>query len=172
MGVVTIITGIVALLIGFLIARILLKNGIQDHEQIAKEKAEKIIKESESQAELLKKNKLLEAKEKFLQLKSEHEQDIQQKNTLASQRENSLKQKEQSLSQKLENSTRKEQELDTTRQNLNRQIEILDKKKSEVDQLHNQQVTQLEKIAGPSGKRSRASRLKVLPWAPLPSLLG
>ena len=68
MGVVTIITGIVALLIGFLIARILLKNGIQDHEQIAKEKAEKIIKESESQAELLKKNKLLEAKEKFLQL--------------------------------------------------------------------------------------------------------
>jgi ribonuclease Y len=146
MGVVTIITGIVALLIGFLIARILLKNGIQDHEQIAKEKAEKIIKESESQAELLKKNKLLEAKEKFLQLKSEHEQDIQQKNTLASQRENSLKQKEQSLSQKLENSTRKEQELDTTRQNLNRQIEILDKKKSEVDQLHNQQVTQLKTL--------------------------
>ncbi|MCF8284066.1 MAG: ribonuclease Y [Sphingobacteriales bacterium] len=162
MGVVTIITGIVALLIGFLIARILLKNGIQDHEQIAKEKAEKIIKESESQAELLKKNKLLEAKEKFLQLKSEHEQDIQQKNTLASQRENSLKQKEQSLSQKLENSTRKEQELDTTRQNLNRQIEILDKKKSEVDQLHNQQVTQLEKIAGLSAEDAKAQLVEAL----------
>jgi ribonuclease Y len=162
MGVVTIITGIVALLIGFLIARILLKNGIQDHEQIAKEKAEKIIKESESQAELLKKNKLLEAKEKFLQLKSEHEQDIQQKNTLASQRENSLKQKEQSLSQKLENSTRKEQELDTTRQNLNRQIEILDKKKLEVDQLHNQQVTQLEKIAGLSAEDAKAQLVEAL----------
>jgi ribonuclease Y len=140
----------------------LLKNGIQDHEQIAKEKAEKIIKESESQAELLKKNKLLEAKEKFLQLKSEHEQDIQQKNTLASQRENSLKQKEQSLSQKLENSTRKEQELDTTRQNLNRQIEILDKKKSEVDQLHNQQVTQLEKIAGLSAEDAKAQLVEAL----------
>lgn len=160
--VVTIITGIVALLIGFIIARILLKNGIQDHEQIAKEKAEKIIKESESQAELLKKNKLLEAKEKFLQLKSEHEQEIQQKNTLASQRENSLKQKEQSLSQKLENSTRKEQELDTTRQNLNRQIEILDKKKSEVDQLHNQQVTQLEKIAGLSAEDAKAQLVEAL----------
>lgn len=160
--VVTIITGIVALLIGFLIARTLLKKGIQDHEQIAKEKAEKIIKESESQAELLKKNKLLEAKEKFLQLKSEHEQEIQQKNTLASQRENSLKQKEQSLSQKLENNTRKEQELDTTRQNLNRQIEILEKKKAEVDQLHNQQVAQLEKIAGLSAEDAKAQLVEAL----------
>lgn len=160
--VVTIITGIVALLIGFLIARVLLKKGIQDHEQIAKTNSEKIIKDAESQAELLKKNKLLEAKEKFLQLKAEHEQEIQQKNTLASQRENSLKQKEQSLSQKLENSTRKEQELDTTRQNLNRQIEILEKKKTEVDQLHNQQVTQLEKIAGLSAEDAKAQMVEAL----------
>lgn len=160
--VVTIITGIVALLIGFFIAKMLLTKGIQDHEQIAKEKAEKIIKDSESQAELLKKNKLLEAKEKFLQLKAEHEQEIQQKNTLASQRENSLKQKEQSLSQKLENNTRKEQELDTTRQNLNRQIELLEKKKAEVDQLHNQQVAQLEKIAGLSAEDAKAQMVEAL----------
>jgi len=160
--VVTIITGIVALLIGFLIARILLKKGIQDHEQIAKQQAEKILKDAESQAELLKKNKLLEAKEKFLQLKAEHEQEIQQKNTQASQRENTLKQKEQSLSQKLENNTRKEQELDTTRQNLNRQIEILEKKKTEVDQLHQQQVAQLEKIAGLSAEDAKAQMVEAL----------
>lgn len=160
--VVTIVTGIVALLIGFLIARILLKNGIQDHEQIAKANAEKVLKDAESQAELLKKNKLLEAKEKFLQLKAEHEQEIQQKNTLASQRENSLKQKEQSLGQKIENTTRKEQELDTTRQNLNRQIEILEKKKAEVDQLHTQQVTQLEKIAGLSAEDAKAQMVEAL----------
>lgn len=160
--VVTIITGIVALLIGFLIARVLLKKGIQDHEQIAKQQAEKILKDAESQAELLKKNKLLEAKEKFLQLKAEHEQEIQQKNTQASQRENTLKQKEQSLSQKLENNTRKEQELDATRQNLNRQIEILEKKKAEVDQLHQQQVAQLEKIAGLSAEDAKAQMVEAL----------
>ncbi len=160
--VVTIVTGIVALLIGFLIARLMLKKGIQDHEQIAKSNAEKVLKDAESQAELLKKNKLLEAKEKFLQLKAEHEQEIQQKNTLASQRENSLKQKEQSLGQKIENNTRKEQELDTTRQNLNRQIEILEKKKAEVDQLHTQQVTQLEKIAGLSAEDAKAQMVEAL----------
>ncbi len=160
--IVTIVTGIVALVIGFLVAKVLLKKGIQDHEQIAKEKAEKIIKDSDAQAELLKKNKLLEAKEKFLQLKAEHEQEIQQKNTAAAQRENTLKQKEQSLSQKLENNTRKEQELDTLRQNLNRQIEILEKKKAEVDQLHTQQVTQLEKISGLSQDDAKAQLVEAL----------
>jgi ribonuclease Y len=160
--IVTIVTGIVALVIGFLVARMLLKNGIQNHEQIAKEKAEKIIKDSEAQAELLKKNKLLEAKEKFLQLKAEHEQEIQQKNTAAAQRENTLKQKEQSLSQKLENNTRKEQELDNLRQNLNRQIEILEKKKTDVDQLHQQQVTQLEKISGLSQDEAKAQLVEAL----------
>ncbi len=160
--IVTIVTGIVALVIGFLVAKVLLKKGIQDHEQIAKEKAEKIIKDSDAQAELLRKNKLLEAKEKFLQLKAEHEQEIQQKNTAAAQRENTLKQKEQSLGQKLENNTRKEQELDTLRQNLNRQIEILDKKKAEVDQLHTQQVTQLEKISGLSQDDAKSQLVEAL----------
>ena len=98
--IVTIVTGILALVIGFLVAKTMLKKGIQDHEQIAKEKADKILKDADAQAELLKKNKLLEAKEKFLQLKAEHEQEIQQKNTAASQRENTLKQKEQSLVRK------------------------------------------------------------------------
>ncbi len=160
--IVTIVTGIVALVIGFLVAKVLLKKGIQDHEQIAKEKAEKIIKDSDAQAELLRKNKLLEAKEKFLQLKAEHEQEIQQKNTAAAQRENTLKQKEQSLGQKLENNTRKEQELDTMRQNLNRQIEILEKKKAEVDQLHTQQVTQLEKISGLSQDDAKSQLVEAL----------
>jgi ribonuclease Y len=160
--IVTIVTGIVALVIGFLVAKVLLKKGIQDHEQIAKEKAEKILKDSDAQAELLRKNKLLEAKEKFLQLKAEHEQEIQQKNTAAAQRENTLKQKEQSLGQKLENNTRKEQELDALRQNLNRQIEILEKKKAEVDQLHTQQVTQLEKISGLSQDDAKSQLVEAL----------
>ena len=160
--IVTIVTGILALVIGFLIAKAMLKKGVQDHEQLAKEKADKILKDADAQAELLKKNKLLEAKEKFLQLKAEHEQEIQQKNTTAAQRENTLKQKEQSLSQKIENNTRKEQELDGLRQNLSRQIELLEKKKSDVDQLHQQQVTQLEKISGLSQEDAKAQLVEAL----------
>lgn len=160
--VITIVVGIVALALGFIIAKVTLKKGIQDHEQIAKQKAEQILKESESQAELLKKNKLLEAKEKFLQMKTEHEQEIQQKNVQISQKENTLKQKEQSLSQKLENNQRKEQEMETLRQNLTRQLDLVEKKKAEVDASHQLQVKQLEKISGLSVEEAKQQLIEAL----------
>jgi ribonuclease Y len=157
-----IVVGIVTLLAGFLIAHVVLKKGLNDHEQNSKEKASQILKEAESQGEILKKNKMLEAKEKFLQLKAEHEQEINNKNNLAAQRDNSLKQKEQSLGQKLENATRKETELDTQRQQLARQQELLDKKKAEVEQSHQIQVKQLEKISGLSVEEAKSQLIEAL----------
>jgi ribonuclease Y len=157
-----IVVGIVTLLAGFLIARVVLKKGLSDHEQNSKEKASQILKEAESQGEILKKNKMLEAKEKFLQLKAEHEQEINNKNNLAAQRDNSLKQKEQSLGQKLENATRKETELDNQRQQLARQQELLDKKKAEVEQSHQIQVKQLEKISGLSVEEAKSQLIEAL----------
>ena len=105
---------------------------------------------------------MLEAKEKFLQLKAEHEQEINNKNNLAAQRDNSLKQKEQSLGQKLENATRKEAELDNQRQQLARQQELLDKKKAEVEQSHQIQVKQLEKISGLSVDEAKSQLIEAL----------
>jgi ribonucrease Y len=160
--IITIVSAIVALLAGFFIAKMMLGKGIKDHEQIAKEKAAQVLKDAESQAEILKKNKLLEAKEKFLQMKTEHEQDINQKNTAASQRENTLKQKEQSLNQKIENNNRKEQELESHRQNLTRQLEVIDKKKAELEQSHAQQVMQLEKISGLSVEEAKSQLVEAL----------
>jgi ribonuclease Y len=121
----------------------------------AQNKAKKILREAESSAEILKKDKLLEAKERFLQMKTEHEQEINSKNNVINQRENSIKQKEQSINQKLENFTRKEQELDSLKKNLERQAEISKKKQEEVDALKNQHVQQLETIAGLSADDAR-----------------
>ena len=71
-----------------------------------------MLKEAENDAQHLKKQRVLEAKEKFLSLKAEHEKDTNQRNQVIGQRENSLKQKEQSLNQKLEAVNRERQELD------------------------------------------------------------
>lgn len=160
--IITIIAVVAGVLVGFLAARAVLKKGIKDHEGLAKEKAGQILKDAESQAEILRKNKLLEAKEKFIQMKAEHEQEIQQKNNQAAQRENSLKQKEQSLNQKIENAQRKEQEAEAQRQTLTRQTEVVEKKKAEVDQLHLQQVKQLEKISGLSVDEAKAQLVEAL----------
>lgn len=142
--------------------RFLLRRILRKQEMQAKNKAKQTLKEADAQAEIVKKNKLLEAKEKFLQLKAEHEKELSSKNQSIAQRENTLKQKEQSLNQKLENSSRKEQELDNLKQNLSRQTEILEKKKTEIDEVKNQHVLQLEKISALSVEEARSQLVEAL----------
>jgi ribonuclease Y len=64
--------------IGIVIGRFLLRKLFKDQETSAQNKVKKILKDAENNAEILKKNKLLEAKEKFLQMKAEHEQEVNQ----------------------------------------------------------------------------------------------
>lgn len=120
-----------------------------------KRKREKMIAEAESEAEVLRKEKILQAKEKFFQLKAEHEKFIGEKNNKITQAENRIKQKEMVLSQKIEENQRKRNELDTIRDNLNNQLEIVDKKSEELDKIHRQQVEQLESISGMSAEEAK-----------------
>src|SRR5579862_2075197 len=140
---------------GVLIGRFLLRKLFKDQEISAQNKVKKILKDAENDSEILKKNKLLEAKERFLQMKAEHEQQINEKNNNINQRENGVKQKEQSFNSRLENMNRKESELDNVRKNLERQTEIVVKKQEEVEILKNSHVQQLETIAGLSAEDAK-----------------
>lgn len=148
-----VLTGLV---VGVLLGRYLLRNLLKQQEVAAQAKVKKILKDAESKAEIIKKDRLLEAKEKFLQLKAEHEQEVNNKNNQINQRENSLKQKEQSLNQKLENVNRQESELEGYKNNLQKQTDLAIKKQEEVDILKNQHVKQLESIAGLSAEEAKA----------------
>ncbi|HEY1009459.1 MAG TPA: ribonuclease Y [Daejeonella sp.] len=140
---------------GIVIGRFLLRKLLKNQEAGAQNKAKKILKDAETNAEILKKDKLLEAKEKFLQMKADHEQEINSKNNAINQRENSVKQKEQSINQKLDNLTKKEQELDRVKASLEKQIEIARNKQDEVDALKNQHIQQMEAIAGLSAEDAK-----------------
>src|ERR1700749_682629 len=84
---------------GVVVGRFLLRKLFKDQEAAAQNKVKRILKEAETSAEILKKDKLLEAKERFLQMKAEHEKELSGKNQEFNQRENGLRQKEQSLNQ-------------------------------------------------------------------------
>ena len=127
---------------GGIIAMFVLNNSM------LKSKADRIIKDAETQAEITKKDKMLEAKEKFLSLKAEHEKEVQSRNAQIIQNENKLKQMENTLKQKTDAVNKKDQELDTVKQSLNSQLETVKSKQSEVDKIVQNQVKQLEKIAG------------------------
>lgn len=146
---------ILGLAIGVVIGRYLLRNIFKKQEIAVQNKAKKILKEAELNAEHLKKNRLLEAKEKFLQLKSEHETEVSQRNNTLNQRENNVRQKEQSINQRLEKINRESQDLENQRKNLDRLVELNEKRQEEVENLKSQQIVQLESIAGLSAEEAK-----------------
>src|SRR4030042_2922814 len=127
-----------------------------------KRRKTRIVRESEIEAEVIKKDKILQAKEKFLQLKAEHEKYITEKNSRIAIIENRLKQKETMLSQKFEESHRAKNELEAIRENLNTQLSLVDKKNEELEKLHKQQVEQLEAISGLSGEEAKEQLIESL----------
>ena len=155
-------TGVAALVIGGFIAWAIVKRSYKAKELIAGDKAKMILKEAESEAEVLKKNKILEAKEKFFQLKTEHEKAIVEKDKNINIAENRIKQKETTLAQKIEQAQRKEKENETLQENLKNQLDILEGRKEEMGKQHQRQVEQLEKISGLSVDQAKTQLIEAL----------
>ncbi|HIZ84995.1 MAG TPA: ribonuclease Y [Candidatus Coprenecus stercoravium] len=120
-----------------------------------RKQADKIIKEAEQEGENIKKEKIFQAKEKFLQLKSEHERYINEKNSQMQQMENKLKQKEMQMSQQYSDLQRKQREADSIRDNLKAQVEVVNHKAEEYDKLHKEAVERLENLAGMSASEAK-----------------
>ena len=127
-----------------------------------KTKYDNIIKEAETEAEVIKKNKLLEVKEKFLNKKADLEKEVALRNQKIQQVENKLKQREMVLNQKLEEVQRKRNETEAIKENLEAQIAIVeqkkgewDLKKEELEKLHVQELEKLEAISGLSAEEAK-----------------
>ncbi len=127
-----------------------------------KSKQNKILSEARTEAEVIKKDKILQAKEKFLQLKAEHEKYINERNNKLAQAEQRFKQKESVLNQKIEENQRKEKELEVIRTNITNQLHLVEKKNEELARLHKNQVEQLETISGLSADEAKAQLISSL----------
>ncbi|MDZ7608871.1 MAG: ribonuclease Y [Cyclobacteriaceae bacterium] len=147
---------------GLLIGRILLKKVYSSEEEKAREQAAIILKEAELQAESIKKDKIIEAKEQFLKLKTEYDEEANRKKNQMIANENRLRQREQSLSKQFEQTKRKEDELDSLKENLTAQVEIVNKRKSELERIKQDQVILLEKVANLSADDARNQLVETL----------
>lgn len=125
-------------------------------------KKEAIVREAETEAEVIRKEKILQAKEKFLQLKTDHEKMFNEKNSKLLQAENKLKQRETTFSQKFEEFQRKQREVDTIRENLSNQLALVNKRTEELERLHRTQVDKLEAISGLSAEEAKAQLIESL----------
>jgi ribonuclease Y len=125
-------------------------------------KSKNIISDAEAEAEMIKKDKILQAKEKFIQLKAEHERVINEKNSKVLMAENRINQREATISQKIEEAQRKSKELDVVKANLNQQLELVNKRHEELDKFHKQAVEKLEAISGLSAEEAKSQIVESL----------
>jgi ribonuclease Y len=138
------------------------RGSFDQKEKEAQERAAEILRNAESAAENIKKDRILEAKEKYLRLKSEFEDDANKKRVILQTNEQKLKQREQSLNQTIEQNKRRENELETLKTNLNQQVELASKRREEAEKSLQQQVTQLEKIANLTADQAREQLIDAL----------
>ena len=121
-----------------------------------------LLEEAKSKAEAIKQSKMLESKEKFLSLKSEHEKDVQRRNSEVQVAENRIKQKEQSLDDRIRTYKAKEDDLEKVKSQLASQQNALSKKENEIEQSRQQQIKMLEKVANLSVEDAKAQMLEAV----------
>ncbi|MFM7858624.1 MAG: Rnase Y domain-containing protein, partial [Flammeovirgaceae bacterium] len=130
--VVTILVALVAtILFSMLLGSLLYKRRLKKNEAIALEKSGLIVKEAELQAENIKKDRIIEAKDKIFKMKQEFEEEANRKKNQIIANEQKIKQREAQLSKELEQIKRKEAEMDEERVSLAQQHELVKKRKEE-----------------------------------------
>ena len=155
MFITVLIAVISSLAVGALVASTILR-------KVFVKKGQRILDESVAQAEVIKKEKILEAKMEFVNLKEKHDQIVNEKNQAIASAENRVKQKESTLNQKLEDFHRKQKEVNTLQESLNNQLEIVARKQTELDKTIRQQQEKLESICGLSAPEAKAQLVETL----------
>ncbi len=151
----------IALIIGFVAGAVIaLAAYILIRKSVLKGKRDEILEKAEIEGEKIKNEKILQAKEKFLSLKAEHDKTINERNNQIREAENRIKQKENSWNQKLAEVDRKMKEAEQIKNSLKGQQEALRHKEEETDALRQQAIRQIETISGMSAQEAKTQLLE------------
>ena len=125
-----------------------------------------LVRKAAEEAEVLKKNKIIEAKEKFIALKLEHENMVREQEKKRQQLDQRLQQREQQLNQRQGELQRTQNDFNQRMQQKEQQVEqqqkALEFKAQEVEKLQRQAEQQLEKMSGMSAEEAKAQLIESL----------
>jgi len=157
-----IIVGVLALAAGIGVGKVVFAKDTKKQVDEADIQAQKIIAEAEIKAETIKKEKNLEAKERFVQLKSEHDREVLEKTRKINDIENRVKQKEITINQKEANLDKQLKDNEVIKENLNKQIEVVSHKRTELEKHQEEHIRRLEKIAGLTAEEAKSQLVESL----------
>jgi ribonuclease Y len=158
----SIVIAIIAVIVGFVIAKLIEKNSATQALNSAKHRADSILKEAKTEAESIKKEKILQAKEKFIELKAEHEKIILNRDKKIAEAEKRTRDKESQISNTLSKQKKLNATLENERIELDEKRKSLDNKMTEVERAHKRQIEQLEVISSLSAEDAKAQLVESL----------
>lgn len=146
---------IIALSIGLLL-------GAGGYYLVARISGANILQKATEEAEVIKKNKIVEAKEKFIALKLEHDNQVREQDKRIQQHEQRLQQREQQLNQKQGDVQRSLNEVNQKNQQIEQRQQALDYKQQEIERMHQEAEKQLEQISGISAEEAKTQLVEAL----------
>jgi ribonucrease Y len=155
MDLVTIIIAIVTLLVGIVAGKFIFTPNTKKQIEDAQNEAKRLVNDAKNTAETLKKEKLLEAKEKFVQMKADHDREALERNKKLTETEARVRSMEQSVNSKNGNLEKQIKENDIIKDHLNRQLEVVNQKRTELEKHQEEHIKRLEKIAGLTADEAR-----------------
>lgn len=158
----SVIVGIVGLIVGFVIAKFMEKGKASKTISNSKREAETILKTAKVDGENIKKDKIFQAKEKFLELKAEHEKVIIGKDKKMAEAEKRTRDKESQISSELAKNKNINKQLESKLKDVEKKNDFLEKKQSEVAKMHKSQIQQLEVISGLSADEAKGQLMESL----------
>ena len=157
-----IIIGAAALIIGLVAGKLIFAKNAGRKVEEAELQSQTILREAELRAETIRKEKEVDAKERFVQLKSAHEKDVNERNRKIAEAESRIRQKEQSISQKEGSLDKQVKDNDIIKDNLNRQIELVNIKRTELEKHQEEHIRRLEKISNLSAEDAKSQLIEGL----------
>lgn len=160
--IIIVVSAIATIILSLLFASILSRRRSSRRMEETEEKSTLILREAEIAAENLKKDKILEAKEKILKMRTEFEEEANRKKSQIITNEQKIRQREQTISKEIESLKRKEGELDDIRTDLAAQLDHVKKRKEELDKFNQQKIQILENLSKLTADEAREQLIATL----------
>jgi len=167
--IITVIAAVVALILGIIGGKTLFNKNTEKAIKDAERQAEQTVKDAQTKAETIKEQaetardkKMLEAKEHFLKLKTEHEQKMLQSTQKINDGENRIKQKESDLNEKTQLAQKQVQEYEQKKNNLDKQLEVVSIKQEQLSKQHDEHIKRLEKVSNLKAEDARLELIEAI----------
>ncbi len=145
---ISVMVGAVTLLIGLFAGYVIRKSLAEKTIGSAEQKAQNLLLDAQNTAEGIKKEKILEAKEEAVKIKSDVEEEIRERRNEIQKSEKRIIQKEENVEKKLEGIERREE-------GLRKRERSMEEKHKEIDSYIERQMEELEKISGYSKEEAK-----------------